>query len=174
MAELEVHTEVENSDPFGKKIGILTSILAVFLAVVTIVSHRAHTAAVLYKSDANDKWSFYQAKRIKFHSLELGEDLLNAMTARSAEADTTLARYKSEKKRYTHESQEAQDDAKKMDEKAEFVEKQALRFDFGEGLLEIALVLTSLYFISRSKLFPVVGVISATLGLATAISGYFV
>jgi hypothetical protein len=49
-----------------------------------------------------------------------------------------------------------------------------LRFDFGEGLLEIGLVLTSLYFIARSKLFPAVGVISAVLGLASAISGYFV
>src|ERR1700728_2978778 len=101
MAELEVHTEVEGGDPFGKKIGILASVLAVFLAVVTIVSHRAHTDAVLYKSDANDKWSYYQAKRIKFHSLELGEDLLNAMPARTIKADETLQRYEKEKKRYT-------------------------------------------------------------------------
>ncbi len=164
MAELEIHTEVEGADPFGKKIGVLAAILAVLLGIVTIVSHRAHTDAVLFKSDANDKWSYYQAKRIKFHSLELGEDLLNAMTARTAEADSTLSRYKSEKKRYTRESEAAQEDAKKMDEKAEHVEAQALRFDFGEGLLEIGLVLSSLYFISRSKLFPVVGVVSAALG----------
>src|SRR3984957_3178641 len=104
MAELEIHHEVEGADPFGKKIGILASVLAVLLGIVTIISHRAHTDAVLYKSDANDKWSFYQSKRIKFHSLELGEDLLNAMTSRNAEADATLARYKSEKKRYTHDS----------------------------------------------------------------------
>ncbi len=174
MAELEVHTEVEGGDPFGKKIGVLASILAVLLGIVTIVSHRAHTDAVLFKSEANDKWSFYQAKRIKFHSLELGVDLLNAMTARSATADLTLARYEKEKQRYTRESQEAQDDARKMDEKASHVEDQALRFDFGEGLLEIGLVLSSLYFISRSKLFPLVGVISALLGIAAAVSGYLI
>lgn len=174
MAELEVHTEVEGGDPFGKKIGIMASVLAVFLAVVTIVSHRAHTDAVLYKSDANDKWSYYQAKRIKFHSLELGEDLLTAMPGRGPESEKMLARYTSEKQRYTKESNEAQDDAKKTDEKSEHVEAQALRFDFGEGLLEIGLVLTSLYFISRSKLFPVVGGISALLGIAAAISGYLV
>lgn len=172
MAELEIHSEVEGGDPFGKKIGVLASILAVFLGVVTIVSHRAHTDAVLFKSEANDKWSFYQAKRIKFHSLELGVDLLNAMTARSAAADLTLARYEKEKQRYTKESNEAQEDAKKSDEKAAHVEDQALRFDFGEGLIEIGLVLTSLYFIARSKLFPVVGVISAVLGMGAAISGY--
>ena len=174
MAELEIHTEVEGGDPFGKKIGILASILAVLLGIVTIVSHRAHTDAVLFKSDANDKWSFYQAKRIKFHSLELGVDLLNAMTVRSPAADQTLARYEKEKKRYTKESNEAQEDARKQDEKAAHVEDQALRFDFGEGLIEIGLVLTSLYFIARSKLFPVVGVISAVLGIAAAISGYLI
>jgi hypothetical protein len=172
MAELEIHHEVEVDDPFGKKIGVLASLLAVLLGVVTIVSHRAHTDAVLFKSEANDKWSFYQSKRIKFHSLELGVDLLNAMPVRNTAATETLARYEKEKKRYTKESAEAQDDARKQDEEAKHVEDQALRFDFGEGLIEIGLVLTSLYFIARSKLFPAVGVLSALLGLGAAISGY--
>ncbi len=174
MAELEIHHEVEGADPFGKKIGILASILAVILAIVTIVSHRAHTDAVLFKSEANDKWSYYQAKKIKFHSLELGVDLLNAMPARGPAAEQTLARYEKEKKRYTRESDEAQEDARNEDKKAEHVEAQALRFDFGEGLLEIGLVLTSLYFIARSKLFPTVGMISAILGIAATVSGYLV
>src|SRR5580700_4025213 len=136
MAELEIHHEVEGADPFGKKIGILASVLAVLLGIVTIVSHRAHTDAVLFKSEANDKWSFYQAKKIKFHSLELGVDLLNAMTERSPAANQTLARYEKEKLRYTRESDEAQEDAKSMDKKAGHVEDKALRYDFGEGLLE--------------------------------------
>lgn len=172
MAELEIHHEVEGADPFGKKIGILASVLAVLLGIVTIVSHRAHTDAVLFKSEANDKWSFYQAKKIKFHSLELGVDLLNAMTERSPQATQTMARYEKEKQRYTRESDEAQADAREMDKKAAHVEDKALHYDFGEGLLEIGLVLSSLYFIARSKLFPAVGVISALLGIGAAISGY--
>jgi hypothetical protein len=47
-----------------------------------------------------------------------------------------------------------------------------LRFDFGEGLLEIGLVLSSLYFIARSTLFPIVGVISALIGVGIAASGF--
>src|SRR5450432_2723012 len=100
MAELEIHHEGAGHDPAGKRIGVAASILAVLLAVVTIISHRAHTDAVILKADANDKWSFYQSKKIKFHNLELGEDLLNAMPARTAVADKTLERYASEKKRY--------------------------------------------------------------------------
>lgn len=171
MAELEIHHEVEGGDPLGKKIGVLAAVLAVLLGIVTIVSHRAHTDAVLLKSDANDKWAFYQAKKIKFHSLELGVDLLNAMP-RASETNAALERYEREKKRYSKESDEAQDDARKMDERAAHVEAQALRYDFGEGLLEIGLVLTSLYFIARSKIFPIVGIVSAVLGIGLALSGY--
>lgn len=174
MAELEIHHEVEGADPLARKIGVLASILAVLLGIVTILSHRAHTDAVLFKSDANDKWSFYQAKRIKFHSLELGVDLLNAMSNRDAQANTTLDRYEKEKKRYTRESDEAQEDARKTDEKSARIEIQALRFDFGEGFLEIGLILTSLYFIARSKLFPTIGLISAVVGIAVALTGYLV
>ena len=156
----------------GKKIGVAASILAVLLAVVTIISHRAHTDAVILKADANDKWSFYQSKKIKFHNLELGEDLLNAMPARNAVADKTLERYASEKKRYSKDSDKAQDDARETEKEASHIEAKALRYDFGEGLLEIGLVLTSLYFIARSTLFPVIGLISAAAGLVIAVMGY--
>jgi hypothetical protein len=171
MAELEIHHEVEHADELGKKVGVMAAILAVLLAIVTIISHRAHTDAVLLKSEANDAWSFYQSKRIKFHSLELGEDLMNAMPVRNAVADKTLAHYASEKKRYAKDSETAQDQARDKDKEAAHVEDRALRYDFGEGLLEIGLVLTSLYFISRSKLFPVVGVIAALLGTVIAAMG---
>ena len=172
MAELEIHHEVEGSDPAGKTVGILAAVLAVLLAVVTIVSHRAHTDAVLLKSEANDKWSFYQAKRIKFHSLELGEDLLNAMPERGPAAAKMLERYGAEKKRYTNESAVAQDDARQSDREAAHIEDRALRYDIGEGLLEIGLVLTSLYFISRSKLFPAIGIVAAVAGTAIAVLGF--
>src|SRR6266852_2082448 len=77
MAELEIHQEHEvDKDPAGKKVGVLAAVLAVFLAMVTIESHRAHTAGILLKTEANDQWNFYQAKRIKSHNLELGEDLI--------------------------------------------------------------------------------------------------
>jgi hypothetical protein len=173
MAELEIHHEgAEGHDPMGKMVGILASMLAVLLAVVTIVSHRAHTDAVLLKSDANDKWSFYQSKKIKFHNLELGEDLLNALPGKTPQADKTLERYTKEKARYDKESKVAFDDATEKDKEAAHIEDKALRYDFGEGLLEIGLVLTSLYFISRSKLFPVIGIISAILGTGLAILGW--
>jgi hypothetical protein len=42
----------------------------------------------------------------------------------------------------------------------------------GEGLLEIGLVLSSLYFISRKGMFPVLGGIAGLVGVAIAITGF--
>ena len=174
MAELEIHHEVEHgeSDPLGKTVGVMTAVLAVLLAIVTIMSHRAHTEGVLLKTDANDKWSYYQANRIKFHNLELGTDLINAMPGRTAEASDILARYAKDKEKYSKQAEKIQEEAKDLGKETDLLEKRALRYDFGEGLLEIGLILSSLYFISKSKLFPTVGLIASICGIAVALNGF--
>lgn len=172
MAELEIHHEVHATDSFGKSMGVLTAVLGVLLGIVTILSHRAHTEGVLLKADANDKWALYQARRIKLHNVELGADLLQAIQAKGAESEKTMERYSKSKVKYEAESRETQKEAEGLEAESKHVEGKALRYDFGEGLIEIGLVLTSLYFISKSKLFPVIGSICAALGIVIAVMGF--
>jgi hypothetical protein len=174
MAELEIHHETEGGehDAFGKKIGILTSLLAVMLAIVTIISHRAHTHGVLVKADANDKWAYYQSKRIKLHNVELGEDLMTVLAPNTEAGAKQLEKFKSEKKKYSKEGQEVQAEARALEAQVEDIETRALRYDFGEGLLEISLVLSSLYFLSRKKFFPAIGLIAGLAGIGMFLSGY--
>jgi hypothetical protein len=173
MAELEIHQEHEGApDPMGKKVGILASMLAVFLAVVTIQSHRAHTEAILHTAKATDQWNFYQAKKLKQHNLEVGRDLISILAPEShQEAAKKREKYEKEITRYESDSEKASEDAHKIEESAEKAEHKALGFDVGEGLLEIGLVLTSLYFIARKMLFPVVGVIAGLAGIIAAVAG---
>ncbi len=176
MAELEIHQEHEvDKDPAGKKVGVLAAVLAVFLAMVTIESHRAHTAGILLKTEANDQWNFYQAKRIKSHNLELGEDLIALLAPKGdGTAAKKLEEYRSGVQRYERESKEVSAHAEEKEKEASHAEHQALRFDFGEGLLEIGLVLSSLYFISRRMLFPTIGVLAGLAGIAIAATGLLV
>jgi hypothetical protein len=173
MAELEIHQEHEGEgkDPLGQKIGIVTSLLAVCLAIVTIASHRAHTAGVLTKADENDQWSLYQAKKIKLHNLELGVDLAAMIGTKGDVALKSVERFKKEIERYNKEAEDVQKEAKGMDEKVKILEDRALRYDVGEGLIEIGLVLSSLYFIAKKAYFPLIGVISGGLGIAIALLG---
>ena len=145
--------------------------LAVALAVVTIASHRTHTAAIIHKSTANDAWAHYQSTRVKFHNLELGENLAALLGGKSGAADQMIADYASQKKKYDEQGKQIQEDAQKDEEAAEADEHRALRYDIGEGLLEIGLVLSSLYFISKKKFFPVMGIGAGVAGLAVAVTG---
>jgi len=172
MAELEIHHEASHeADSTGRQVGVLAALLAVALAVVTIASHRTHTAAIIHKSNANDEWSHYQANRIKYHSLELGENILEAVGARSEAADKMRADYAAQKKKYEAQKDEIQEKAQKAEAAAETDEHRALRYDLGEGLLEIGLVLSSLYFISRRRMFPAMGIAAGIAGLAIAVTG---
>ncbi|PYT33999.1 MAG: hypothetical protein DMG58_05910 [Acidobacteria bacterium] len=173
MAELEIHTESEGAaDPRGQKVGVLAAVLAVALAIVTIASHRAHTDAVLLKTEANDRWSFYQSKRIKLHSLELGEQLVTLLGAKNAETAKAIEDFRSDQARYEEDSKKVMKEAQEKEAEASRIEQRALRYDVGEGLLEIALVLSSLYFISRKMLFPVIGIVAGIAGALTAIAGF--
>ena len=175
MAELEIHHESEHKiDPAGQKVGVLAAVLAVLLAIVTIASHRTHTAAIIYKSSSNDTWSEYQASRLKLHSSELGKDLLTVMGAKGPEAEKLASSYESQAKKYEARSKDLQEKAEKLDGDSEAAEHRGLRFDLGEGLLEIALVLSSLYFISHKMMFPVLGVTAGFAGIAIAVSGLLV
>lgn len=173
LPELEVHHEEgEHHDPFGQGVGVLAGVIAVVLAIVTISSHRAHAAAVMERSAANDQWSFYQAKRMKYHSVELGREIVGVLGAASPQAPAMLERYASELQRYDKESVGIQEKANEREAASKAAESRALRFDLGEGLLEIGLVMTSLYFVSRKRLFPIGGVLAAVLGAVIGASGY--
>jgi len=173
MAELEIHHEIEGEgDPLGRRVGVQASIVAMVLAIVTILSHRAHTDAVLLNAAANDNWKRYQSTRVKLHSTEVGEDLVASLAA-NPRSQALLKQYTDDKANYEKQSEELQNHAKETEERGELVERRALRYDFGEGLLEIGLVLSSLYFIARRKLFPTVGLIAGITGALAALAGLF-
>ena len=74
MAEVEIHTGHEHAnDEFGRRVGVMVGVIGIILAVVTISSHRAHTAAVIARTEANDQWSFFQSKKLRQH-LDGGTD----------------------------------------------------------------------------------------------------
>src|ERR1700733_4663035 len=171
MPEIEIKTEGGESDPLGQKVGVLAAVLAVCLAVVSIQSHRAHTTAVVERSEANDKWSQYQSNRIKFHSLELGVDLMNVLGGDKPGAEQVVARYETDEKKYEKESKEVRGEATEKEQETLHTEDKALRYDLGEGMLEIGVVMASLYFIARKKLFPVVSLIFGVSGIVVAITG---
>jgi hypothetical protein len=171
MSEIEIHHEHgHEADSFGKKIGVLVGTIGILLAAVTIASHREHTAAVIHKTEANDQWSYYQAKKIRGEVLGVGATL-STLVSSSADARDASARMQADHDRENQEADDIKQQAEAKEADSLRAEQRALRFDLGEGLLELGLVLTSLYFLAKKKYFPAFGVTAAALGLVAAILG---
>ena len=175
MAEVEIHTGHEHSnDEFGRRVGVAVGIIGIILAAVTILAHRAHTQAVIERTAANDQWSFYQAKKLREHLSDVGAGLATALATDPARVQALVQKLDKDKDRYAHESDEIQKDAKEKENASANEEHRAVRLDIGEGLLELGMVLSSLYFLSKNRLFPLVGGVAAIAGTVSAVTSYLV
>ena len=59
------------------RVALAISVLAVLVALVTVMGHGPQSDALLMQSRANDQWSEYQAKKIRQDNLMVVVDELN-------------------------------------------------------------------------------------------------
>ena len=175
MAEVEIHTGHGHSeDEFGRRVGVIVGVIGIILAVVTISSHRAHTAAVIARTEANDQWAFYQSKKLRQHLAEIGSTLASALTNEPARVQGLVDKLNKDHDRYAHDSDGIEKEAHAKEHDSEHEEKRALRLDMGEGFLELGLVLSSLYFLSKRRFFPILGGVAAVIGFGLGVAGFIV
>ncbi len=171
MPEIELKPE-HAADPYTRRVGILVGVVGILLSVVTIASHRAHTDAVIHRTESNDQWTYYQAKKIREHTSEVAITLLQTLQPDGARTEASLAELKAARDHYAADAAQVKSQAQAKDRETEREERRALRFDIGEGLLELGLVLCSLYFLARNAFFPAFGVISSIAGALLGLWGF--
>jgi hypothetical protein len=171
MAEIEVKPE-HAADPNTRRVGIMVGVVGILLSVVTIAGHRAHTQAVIHRTESNDEWAYYQAKKIREYTSEVTISVLQTLAADPARTVAPVQKLNAARDKYAADAEKIQEDAKRKDEETEVEERRALRFDIGEGLLELGLVLCSLYFLARNGFFPAFGVLAAAAGTVMGILGF--
>jgi hypothetical protein len=162
----------EHAAPNLKPVSFTMSVLAVLVAIVTVLGHRTHTQAVLEQARASDQWNLYQAKKIRQYNTTLAEDLLsNVAVADKAKAGSTLATYKAHLSKWDSDLSAEQETAHKFEEQVEVAESKASWFDLGEAMLEIALVVTSITLLTRQRMYWVLGMIFGAAGLLVSAMG---
>jgi len=171
MPEIEVTAE-HAADPYSRGVGILVGIVGILLSVVTIASHRAHTQAVINRTESNDQWAYYQAKKIRENTTDVALALLHALEPDAVRTEQTVRKFEADSRKYSDDAKGIMEDAKAKDAEQQLEERRALRFDIGEGLLELGLVLCSLYFLARKAFFPAFGVLAAVAGTCMGIWGW--
>jgi hypothetical protein len=168
LQEQAEHAEHENS---LRPVALTMTVLAVLVAITTVLGHRTHTEAILDQNKATDQWNEYQAHKIRSNDTALASDLLSVLTVADKDAAKKIAKgYADHQAKWTDELKDDKEKAEALEAKVEEAEARANRFDLGEALLEIALVVTSVTLLTRSRIYWYIGILFALAGIASVAS----
>jgi hypothetical protein len=152
-------------------VSLIISILAVLVAMVTVLGHREHTEAILLQARASDTWNEYQARKIRVDVTGKFSEMLALQPSRDeAAVQDRLRRYKSQTDKWQTELDADQEKAHDLEAEVAVAEVKAARFDIGEALLQISVVLASITLLTRRGLYVAAGAVLGLGGLLTAAS----
>jgi Domain of unknown function (DUF4337) len=170
--ELPEHEEHEKH-PLTIPASVTMAILAVVGTIVTLLGHRAHTEELLLQAKASDQWNYYQAKDIRLHEMEAVADIVGTLAPLEKEKATTVqGKYLKEVERYRTDKEKIQEEAKGLEAERDVISRRADRFDGGEALVAVGLVICSLTLLTKKRFFWFTGIFFGVAGVLTAATGF--
>jgi hypothetical protein len=173
----ELHENAEHGAKHAElaPVTISMAILAVLVAAISLMGHRAHTEELLGQTRATDQWAQYQAKSIREHSYKVFLDELGVFTVQNpAKTEELKAKYAKEVDRYDGEMKEIQTQATETEGEVKTAGKRGDRFDLAEVLLESALVICSITLLTHKRAFWALGLLVAATGAVIAATGFMI
>ncbi|WP_263367335.1 DUF4337 domain-containing protein [Edaphobacter bradus] len=177
IQEFSEHLREANEGGGGsiRSISLAISVLAVLVAMVTVLGHRTHTEAVLMEARASDTWNEYQAKKIRMDNLQVTTDILALQPSGDpARVKSKIDEYNAHIAKWKSDLAEEQQQAREYEAEVSSAEKKAARYDLGEALLQIAVVLSSITLFTRNRTYFVLGIALGATGLLVASSALLV
>lgn len=183
-AELPNAEELEemSKKTFTKRVALTTAIFAVMLAISSLGGNNAMKEMLLAQQQSSDQWGFYQAKAIREHlyrglKISLEANLLDRKESMRPEAkeksESLLKKMDEEESRFASEKKEIEKEAKKLEHERDVSRSKDPYFDYGEVLLQIAIVMASISILAGSRPVYYFSIASALLGTVMSLNGYF-
>ncbi len=185
MAEVEVPNSEELEEVRGKtftrRVALITAVFAVLLAITSLGGNNAMKEMLLAQQQSSDQWSFYQAKVIREHlyrgqRLHLEADMLERGSSMKPEVkkhyEAALKKIADEEARFGAEKKEIEQEAKKLEHERDVKRSKDPYFDYGEVLLQIAIVMASIAILSSSRQIVYFAVFCALLGTLSSLNGF--
>ena len=173
LNELQEHAEEAKERKGLAPVSLTMAIVAVLVATISLLGHRAHTEEILLQNKATDQWAYYQAKNLRLNNLEALNDVLGALEGKNEKAEQVAKRFEGDIEKYREEKKEIQKEATELEAELRHETQRANRFDLGEVFLEIALVVTSITLLTGRKFYWAMGMVFAVAGIVTAATVVF-
>ncbi len=171
---LEHAEHAEHAAHSNKKIALLISVLALFLAFSETLGKSSQTAAITYNVTTNDLWAFYQAKHIRGTILRTAAEQLQLAADRATDADAkshiqkVIDGWKKTADRYDDDPEgkdgrkQLAERAKESEEKRELAMSRYHNYEIASAAFQIGIVLASAQVITGMV---VLGWLSGLLGV---------
>lgn len=185
MSEVELPNPEELEElrekSFTRRTALITAIYAVCLAVVSLGGNNATKDMTLAQQQASDQWAFYQAKAMRevlyrIEKARLEDDLAErgaSLTPAAREhKEGFLASAAKEEARYEGEKKAIEEKARELEKERDRSREKDPYFDFGEVLLQIAIVLASMSILTRARPIFYASLFSALMGFALGLNGF--
>ncbi len=185
MAEVELpdpeDIEEQKKNRFTRIVALTVAAYAVALAIASLGGSNAAKEMMLAQTEASNQWAFYQAKVIRQHAyrieklrleLELAERGASMPTEIRQKAETLRKRFEDEEQRYDAEKREIEPVARKAEAERDLNRKKDPYFDYGEVLLQIAIVIASVAMLAGSRVMYGFSLVLAVLGAFLAVNGF--
>ena len=186
MAEIEVPNPEEiherGETAFGRRAALTTAIYAIVLSIAALGGNNTVKEMLLAQQQSSDQWAFYQAKVIREHQYRgqkmiLETQLAEPSTLKGAErakVEALAAKFAEEEKRYNAEKKDIEKDAKKLEAVRDLSATRDPYFDLAEVFLQIAIVMSSVSILSRSRPVFYFSLLLAVVGATLTLNGYFI
>lgn len=170
--QLEHAAEHEGADSFAGRMAVTTAILATLGAIMSFAGGDTATKAQLYKNNAaitktqaNDQWSYYQAKGSKQNLAELGA-VLSVKPEQAGKFQADIEKYKKQKDDIKAEADKLEEDSKKWNERSDEELHHHHRWALAGTAMQISIALAAIAVLTRRR-WLVVGVYGvAAIGVA--------
>jgi len=184
VAEIEVPNPDElherGETTFGRRAALTTAIYAVVLSIASLGGNNTVKEMLLAQQQSSDQWAFYQAKVIREHQYRAQKMLLETQLAEPsslkgaerAKVEALATKFAEEEKRYNAEKKDIEKDAKKLELARDVRRERHPYFEFGEVLLQIAIVSASVSILSTSRPMFWFSLVLAALGAALTLNGF--
>ena len=184
-AEPHAHA-ARTTEWFRRLVAIYVGIVAMLLAIASLGGAEATKEMLNANIHASDTYAFYQAKYIRQTDYQIAAEELELLAAgmpglspdHLAKVDRLVKRYRETAERYESEpgrgegKKELLAKAKDWEQKRDHAAAQIPNFEYGEALLQIAIVLGSVAIVAASPwLFGVSGVL-ALAGILLSLNGH--
>jgi chromosome segregation ATPase len=179
MEASEIHEFSQQVQEGGERsltyVSLIISVLAVLVAMVTVLGHREHTEAVLMQTRVADQWNEYQSRKLRVQEMQVASDLLALGTTNDAGAvRAKIAEYKGHIQKWQSELNDDTRAAAELEQEVSRAERKAARFDLGEALLEIAVVLASITLLTRHHRYAAAAVVLGIGGVVVSAAAFLV